>query len=340
MQSRKVMLFSSEEIYLMEKFISPDQREQCQPAAATVSFFVDGEKKTYSGYEVGIIERATVSAIQRGFDDPGTLAYFLEAFNLADHQAAHLAGFLTGIDSTKISNRIVHSPQGNKGLYGGQPLAGLYLRLNQIFSADEPLHYLRASVNARTARVRGDRSESPLVSRTDALYGRRGIQEEKLLHEDPKWWGAGKPKGKAFDVADRVANGFAGDGNGLIGSTTMEPAFNLESEDWDWIVEQLNKGDRRDKRVAGAVQTRRGRKSAPNGADADYQFLRREIKKPRSRLRPLIGEVLTQKAKETCSPKIIGESVGMFLKDPIRHYALNAGKIWTFALHNDSPLYK
>jgi hypothetical protein len=49
----------------MEEYLPPERRKQWQDAPIVeLSFFLGGKKKTYVGYEAGVIERATVAALR------------------------------------------------------------------------------------------------------------------------------------------------------------------------------------------------------------------------------------------------------------------------------------
>ena len=283
-----------------------------------------------------IIELATRAVIEVDPEtrkpDPQVLPFVQKhVFDLGDCPQKGVALFelLTGSDT----------PLGRKGLLEGHALAGVYGQWDKILSAEEPRLYVRATVNAKTARgyARHDsRREPTMVTGEDALSRACAIQETALLHgpDERDLW---NPRiGSAFEVADRVLNGFAADRKrrGMFGSGE-EPAPAIALADYNAIYAELNRGTKRDKRIAKLLAEAYQRKLTSNGADADYQFLRRELRNPDSRLNQLVIEVLTQKARETCSPRIICESAGLFLDSPHPHSACS-GRLYRFPTIKDA----
>jgi hypothetical protein len=191
----------------MEEYLEPHLRKQWQDRPVVeVSFFLDGEKKTYSRYEVGLLERATVAALcsTKNADEEATLAHYqVNAFNLGrldpegnvtacPSTRGALASFLMGLDTrrSKISKQVIHSPSG-PGLYSGQPLLGMYERWDEIFSREgfetpDAINFVTRRINAQTIKRLHNRGpqESVLGNRQSSMVADSGDDGEEIHNSE------------------------------------------------------------------------------------------------------------------------------------------------------------
>jgi hypothetical protein len=269
----------------MEEYLPPERRKQWQDAPIVeVSFFLDGKKKTYVGYEAGIIERATVAAIRsdEAVEEEAALAHYqVHAFNLGGDDGSGkvttcpkkrsvLASFLIGLDTrrSKVSKRVIHSARGNTGFYCGQRLAGMYERWDDILiredrESPDAINFVTRCVNAKTApNYNGGPEEHVFGNPQSSMVADSGDEGEEKNDWEP--------------VTPAARIGFTG---------AAEVKLELTERDIDSIIKDLEAWGPDGERTARLLRLFLDGKLTPNHAslwgsakrfNADYQFFRNQ----------------------------------------------------------------